>query len=91
MTPIVKKGEPLKVAVKMKKTDQENVTVPMENGETIVIGGLFEDVMVASTWKLPLLGDLPLLGFVFRNEGEESRKAEIITFLTVKMLEKKKL
>ena len=89
LTPRVKKDEPLEVAIKMKEADQESVTVQMENGETIVIGGLFEDVMVASTWKIPLLGDIPLLGFVFRDEGEESRKAEIITFLTVKTVEKK--
>ena len=91
LTPTVKKGEPLEVAIKMKEADQGDVTVQMENGATIVIGGLFENVMVASTWKIPLLGDMPLLGFVFRNEGEELRKAEIITFLTVKAAEKKKM
>ena len=91
LTPMVKKDELLEVAIKMKEADQESVTVQMKNGETIVVGGLFEDVMVASTWKIPLLGDLPLLGFVFRNEGEESRKTEIITFLTVKTVEKKKM
>ncbi len=91
LTPSIKKEEPLEVGITMKEADEDNVTVQMKNGETIVIGGLFENVMVASTWKIPLLGDLPLLGFVFRNEGEESRKAETITFLTVKAAEKKKL
>lgn len=91
LTPMVKKDEPLEVDITMKEEGRENVTVQMENGETIVIGGLFENVMVASTWKIPLLGDLPLLGFVFRNEGEKSRKIETITFLTVKTVEKKKL
>ena len=83
LTPTVKKDGPLEVAVKTKEDEQEAVTAQMKSGETIIIGGLFEDVMVASTWKVPLLGDLPLLGFVFRNEGEKLRKAEIIIFLTV--------
>ncbi|MCK5083105.1 MAG: hypothetical protein KAR31_09395, partial [Candidatus Omnitrophica bacterium] len=91
LTPSIKKEEPLEVGITMEEADEGNVTVQMKNGETIVIGGLFENVMVASTWKIPLLGDLPLLGFVFRNEGEESRRAETITFLTVKAVEKKKL
>jgi type II secretory pathway component GspD/PulD (secretin) len=91
LTPTVKKDELLEINIKMQEDDQKGVTVQMKNGETIVIGGLFEDVMVASTWKVPLLGNLPLLGFVFRNEGQELRKAETITFLTVKAVEKKKL
>jgi hypothetical protein len=84
LTPTVKKDGPLQVTVKTQEAGQEAVSVEMESGETIIVGGLFEDVMVASTWKIPLLGDLPLLGFVFRNEGEKSRKTEIIVFLTVK-------
>jgi type II secretory pathway component GspD/PulD (secretin) len=67
-----------------------SASLQVNNEATIVVGSLFENVMVASTWKIPLLGDLPLLGFVFRNEGEAVRRAEIITFLTVKMVDKKK-
>ena len=43
-----------------------------------------------SAWKIPLLGDLPLLGFVFRNRGEELRKMEVITFLTFKIVRENK-
>ena len=70
--------------------DAENADaqIQVDNGGTIVIGGLFEEVMVESTWKIPLLGDLPFLGFVFRNEGQVPRRAELITFLTVKMVDK---
>lgn len=66
------------------ETPQEGVTVRPENGAVIVVGSLFDEVMVESAWKFPLLGDLPLLGFVFRGQEEELRKAEVITFLTVK-------
>jgi len=65
-----------------------NATLQVEDGATIVIGNLFNEVMVESAWKIPLLGDLPLLGFVFRNQGEVPRKSEIVTFLTVKVVEK---
>ena len=70
------------------ETSSANVAIEIANGETIVIGSLFEEVMVESLWKVPLLGDLPLLGFVFRNQGEKPRKSEIITFLTIKMVKK---
>jgi type II secretory pathway component GspD/PulD (secretin) len=69
--------------------NQKGITVRAKDGATIIIGSLFEDVMVPSMWKIPLLGDLPLLGFVFRNEGEQLHKAEVITFLTVKTAEKR--
>lgn len=91
LTPVAKKDKTLEVALGTQKEDERNVKVPMKDGATIVIGGLFSEVMVASTWKIPLLGDIPLLGVVFRNEGERPRKAEIITFLTVKTVEKNKL
>ena len=68
--------------------NEPSVSVQIEEGATIVIGGLFEEVMVESSWKVPLLGDLPLLGFVFRNQGESARREEIITFVTVKTMER---
>jgi len=77
-----------KIAGRLPQSPHMQITIQIENGETIVIGSLFESVMVKSMWKIPLLGDLPLLGFVFRNQGEELRKSEIITFLTIKTVEK---
>ncbi len=51
-------------------------------GETLVVGGLFKNVTVESTHAIPFLGKIPLLGFAFRNQGREVRKAEMILFLT---------
>ena len=70
------------------KENAAGTVIQVENEGTIVIGGRFAEVMVESTWKIPLLGDLPFLGFVFRNEGEIPRRAEVITFLTLKTVEK---
>lgn len=91
LEPAARKDKPLDVIVRMQEADQQGVTVQMESGDTIVIGGLFDDIMVASTWKIPLLGDLPLLGFVFRNEEQEARRTEIITFFTVETVEKSEM
>jgi len=88
LTPFLKRGEPLQMDIKISGATPEEATVEMKDAETIVIGSMFEDVLTASPWKIPLLGDLPLLGFVFRNEGQELRKAEIVMFLNVKIKEK---
>lgn len=61
-----------------KMTSAENISVA--DGGTIVIGGLFKDIKVESLWKIPLLGDLPILGFAFRNQYKQIRKTEVITF-----------
>jgi len=97
LTPIIDRNNLLTVAVQPEHVNNslgrstqvpvKGAVIQIENGETIVIGSLFEEVMVESTWKIPLLGDLPLLGFVFRNQGEIPRKAEIITFLSVTIVE----
>lgn len=60
----------------------------IQPGETAVVGGVFKSVWVESRSKIPLLGDLPLVGFAFRHEGRHERKAEIIIFLTPKILVK---
>ena len=61
-------------------------TIEMEEGSTIVVGGLFAPTRFESQQKIPLLGDLPLVGFVFRNDREQTRKSEVITFLTPRVI-----
>ena len=95
---VIERNKPLTVLIKPDAIDkssdpaaapgQSEAAVEIEDDFTIVVGSLFEEVMVESAWKVPLLGDLPVLGFVFRNQGEEPRKSEIITFITVKVVDK---
>jgi type II secretory pathway component GspD/PulD (secretin) len=59
-----------------------------EHDQTIVMGGLFKSIKVESMRKFPLLGDLPLLGFVFRSSDERLVKSEILIFMTVKRISK---
>lgn len=60
----------------------EKTGVTLTSGSTVIVGSIFFDKLVESNWKIPLLGDLPLLGFAFRNEGQVVRKTEVIVFLT---------
>ncbi|MHC4653908.1 MAG: type II secretion system protein GspD [Planctomycetota bacterium] len=56
--------------------------VIVKDGQTIVIGGLFRDVVVTTRNQVPLLGDLPLIGGLFRSTDDSTRRQEVIVLLT---------
>ncbi|MDK2971074.1 MAG: ral secretion pathway protein [Candidatus Sumerlaeota bacterium] len=56
--------------------------VVVADGKTVVIGGLMEDNMTESVSKVPLLGDIPLVGALFRRTIKEKSKTELLIFLT---------
>lgn len=56
--------------------------VAIQDGQTIVIGGLMEDQKRDTIRKVPLLGDIPLLGALFRRTKTEKSKTELLIFLT---------
>jgi general secretion pathway protein D len=58
-----------------------NTKVVAMNGQTIVLGGLIEDDTSESVSKVPLLGDLPVLGFLFRNKSQTYTKSNLFVFL----------
>lgn len=60
--------------------------VLVENGGTVVIGGIFELSETQTTNKIPLLGDVPVLGNLFKNNVRESEKREMLVFITPKMI-----
>jgi len=67
-------------------TKQITTQVLVENGGTVVIGGIFtqdEDTTVA---KVPLLGDIPVLGFLFRKTDKRDEKRELLVFVTPRIL-----
>lgn len=68
--------------------ERKAVTLKLQGGTTVVVGGLFKEVTLEATRKIPLLGDLPFLGFAFRIQGERSSDTEIIVFLTPKVIVK---
>lgn len=56
--------------------------VAINDGQTIVIGGLMEDQVSETVRKVPLLGDIPLLGLAFQRRETEKSKTELLIFLT---------
>ncbi len=60
--------------------------VLVENGGTVVIGGIYRQNTSKTVNKVPLLGDIPVLGFLFRNTGEVEDKNELLVFLTPRIV-----
>ena len=58
-----------------------NTSVLVESGSTIVIGGLIDDDIQESSQKVPLLGDIPLLGQLFRSEATTKTKRNLMVFI----------
>lgn len=64
-----------------------DTTVRLNNGETMVIGGLIGSDEAKSLSKIPLLSDLPLLGALFKNEKSSRTESEIMIFLTASVID----
>jgi type IV pilus assembly protein PilQ len=60
--------------------------VLVENGGTVVIGGIFEQVDRTDVAKVPFLGDLPVLGHLFKTTTTIQNKTELLIFLTPKVV-----
>ncbi|MEN8215237.1 MAG: type IV pilus secretin PilQ [Pseudomonadota bacterium] len=67
-----------------KREVKTNVLV--NNGETIVLGGVYERSTTNSFNRVPFFADLPLLGFLFKNRSSEDIKSELLIFVTPKIL-----
>jgi len=63
--------------------------VLVENGGTVVIGGIFTEDQTESETKVPFFGDLPGLGVLFRNRSKTNTKREMLVFITPKVLSDK--
>lgn len=72
-------------------TKHVQTQVLVENGGTVVIGGIFTEDQTETITKVPFLGDLPGLGVLFRNKTTASTKREMLVFITPKMLADKAL
>ncbi len=68
------------------ETSEAETTVMVKDGVSIVIGGLIKEETIKATKKVPLLGDIPVLGFAFRSHSDSVSKTEIAIFLTPKII-----
>jgi type IV pilus assembly protein PilQ len=67
-------------------TKSVKTQVLVENGGTVVIGGIYEQVDSTNVTKVPWLGDIPYLGNLFKTTDKQSSKVELLIFLTPKVI-----
>lgn len=63
-------------------TKHVQTQVLIENGGTVVIGGIFEQIEIDDVTKVPLLGDIPFMGNLFKNKSKTANKSELLIFIT---------
>ena len=80
---VVKTGTGEAVAI---DTQRIGTQVLVNNGETVVLGGIFQHSVSNTVDKVPVLGDLPLLGALFRRSYENVGKSELLIFVTPKVV-----
>ena len=67
-------------------TRQAETTVRLKDGASVIIGGLLSEEMTRTTTKLPLLGDVPVLGWLFRHESIQATKRDLVIEVTPKLI-----
>jgi type IV pilus secretin PilQ/predicted competence protein len=68
-------------------TKHVKTQVLVENGGTVMIGGIYETSEQEDEYKVPFLGDIPVLGYLFKNRRQAQAKQELLVFITPKMLD----
>ena len=67
-------------------TQEVETTVLIKDGETIVIAGLIDDRDISQNTKVPFLGDIPLLGYLFKKKTWDKERDELLIFLTPRIM-----
>lgn len=80
------RGETLPGGVAI-NTQNVQTQVLVGNGETVVLGGIYEQVSRKSTDKVPFFGDLPVVGYAFKRNTKQEDKTELLIFITPKVMD----
>lgn len=67
-------------------TKHVSTQVLVENGGTVVLGGIYQQDTRNNTAKIPLLGDIPILGYLFRENERSDSKTELLVFITPRVV-----
>ena len=67
-------------------TKKVSTQVLVDNGDTIVLGGIFEQTTRTTVDKVPFLGDLPLVGYMFKRTVKQDDMTELLIFVTPKIV-----
>ncbi len=80
------RGSPDVLGVPPIDTKSVSTQVLVDNGETVVLGGVYSQTANYGSDRIPFFGDLPYLGFLFKRTSEERTKSELLIFVTPKIL-----
>ncbi len=67
-------------------TNKVQTSILVDNGQTVVLGGIYEQTTIESTDRVPFFGELPLVGRLFRTDLTQDNKAELLIFVTPKII-----
>jgi|TARA_R110001583_G_scaffold177396_1_gene332442 type IV pilus assembly protein PilQ len=67
-------------------TQRIGTQVLVNNGETIVLGGIYQQAIISTVSKVPVLGDIPYFGWLFRNTNQFNEKKELLIFVTPRIV-----
>ncbi len=67
-------------------TSEVSTQVLVDNGETVVLGGIYEQERIDTDTKVPLLGDIPVVGKLFSSTSKKDERSELLIFITPKIL-----
>ena len=68
------------------KTNELETNVLVDDGETVVLGGIFDDAKTNDYEKVPFLGDLPVIGHLFKNTVKTNQQSELLIFITPRIV-----
>ena len=77
------------IGIQAVSTTQIETQILADNGETIVIGGIFQESVTEEITKVPFLGDIPYLRTLFRQKSVSRDRSELLIFLTPKIISPK--
>ena len=80
------RGQDTAAGVPAIDTKQVTTEVLVENGGTLVIGGIYTQDEATTTTKIPVLGDMPYVGFLFKQNQKRDNRSELLVFITPKIL-----
>ncbi len=65
---------------------QATTTVSVKNNETVILGGIIQHTVTATVNKVPILGDIPILGNLFRSASKDDNRTELLVFMTPRIV-----
>ena len=67
-------------------TNEISTQVLVDNGETLVLGGIYQEEQIRTIARTPILGEIPGIGWMFRNTSFDDDKSELLIFITPKIV-----